>query len=206
MSSRHPKISAMKQVQSDYSYLESSRRYCSPESAGFIRRELRDKPLRAVHLLGSGDYHYVSLFRAESIRQDFYLILLDNHSDDQQEAFCDELLSCGGWVRRVRELPHCKGDVWIRTISDEGKLSGIPEGADVFLSIDLDVLSPEWADTDWDQGDMSLGELLEELGKILSRFHILGVDICGRSAAGYPEDSPLNEAARLSLMQIFARL
>ena len=76
----------------------------------------------------------------------------------------------------------------------------------MFLSIDLDVLSPEWADTDWDQGEMSLGELLEELGKILSRFHILGVDICGRSAAGDPEDSPLNEAARLSLMQIFARL
>ena len=157
-------------------------------------------------MLGSGDYHYVSLFRAESFRQDFYLILFDNHSDDQGEAFGEELLSCGGWVRRVRDLEHCKGDVWIRTLRDACKLDSLPEGAAVFLSIDLDVLSPLWADTDWDQGEMSLSELLSEVQGIASRFRLLGADICGRSPSSLEEDSPLNEKARESLMQIFDRL
>ena len=200
------KSGAVKAVQSDYSFIESSRRYCAPESADRIRQDLRGKPREAVHMLGSGDYHYVSLFRAESFRQDFYLSLFDNHSDDQAEAFCEELLSCGGWVRRVRSLDRCKGDVWIRTVRDAGRLDSIPDASAVFLSIDLDVLSPLWADTDWDQGEMSLSELLSEVQGIASRFRLLGADICGRSPSSLEEDSPLNEKARESLMQIFDRL
>lgn len=49
----------------------------------------------------------------------------------------------------------------------------------VYLSIDKDVLSQEYARTNWDQGEMELSTLEEILQWIKSRNRIIGVDICG---------------------------
>ena len=74
----------MEVVESVFSYLEGTNCYCCDESAAIIREKVSQLPLDAVHLIGTGDYHYVSLFYLERISHPFRLVLFDNHPDDQK--------------------------------------------------------------------------------------------------------------------------
>jgi hypothetical protein len=141
-----------------------------------------DDPL-LPHYLGSGDYHYVSYLRMKQLQESFALILLDHHPDDQPGAFDEGMLSCGNWVATARrELSLLRCDVWIRGFSDLSAalttLSAFPQ-LPLFLSIDLDVLSPAEFRTDWDQGEMLFSQLKEVLQTLCRGRRILGVDICG---------------------------
>ena len=146
----------------DFTSLEETRCYCSARSAELIRKALAPYGPGGVHWLDSGDYHYVSLFIQELITEPYSLVLFDNHPDDQAGAFGQELLSCGSWVSEVRRLPNWR------------------ESAEkVYISIDKDVLSPDYARTDWDQGTMTLDELFASIRDISLKHKIIGVDVCG---------------------------
>lgn len=195
----------MDTLNADFSHLESTCLYCSEESAEQIRTALSEVPLRCVHLLGTGDYHYLSLFTLEQIQEDFCLVLFDNHSDDQQTAFGGDLLSCGSWVLHARNLPHLKQDIWIQQESDISKLLDVDYP--VYLSIDLDVLSREYARTDWDQGQMTIPALMTGIKMIGT--DILGVDICGGIAEEQnpsADDQQINQSAYDVLTNYFSKL
>ncbi len=49
----------------------------------------------------------------------------------------------------------------------------------LYVTVDLDVLSKEHLDTDWDQGDMHLNFLLRFLEGLGEKRKIIGADICG---------------------------
>ncbi len=173
----------------DVSDIDGTYCYCSESSAAQIRQRISALPLRAVHLLGTGDYHYLSLFFLERITEEFALVLFDNHPDDQSGAFDEGLLSCGSWVRSAREsLQKMKAD--FRNATDI-----VPGDIPIYLSIDLDVLDPRFAHTDWDQGDYTLDRLKNEVIEALSGHKLIGVDICG--GLKDPEDAgnELNKAA-----------
>ena len=163
------------QIDSDFSRIEGTSCYCSDEAAGQIRQAVAALPLHAVHLLGSGDCHYVSLFWLERIAGPFSLVLLDNHPDDQCTAFGGDILSCGSWVAEARKLPSCKETIWIRDVAD----FKLPTEQSVYLSIDLDVLSRAFACTNWDQGTMSLPQLCGIIKRLREERSIIGADICG---------------------------
>ena len=146
----------------DFTSLEETRCYCSPRSADIIRAALAPYGPGGVHWLDSGDYHYVSLFIQEMIEEPYSLVLFDNHPDDQAGAFGQELLSCGSWVSHVRRLPSWREDV-----------------GSVYISIDKDVLSREYARTDWNQGSMTLDELFAAIKDISLKHKIIGIDVCG---------------------------
>lgn len=146
----------------DFTSLEETRCYCSQASADIIRAALEPYGPGGIHWLDSGDYHYVSLFIQEMIREPYSLVLFDNHSDDQAGAFGDNLLSCGSWVTEAHRLPN-----WRQSAEA------------VYISIDKDVLSREYARTDWDQGDMTLDQLFASIKDISLRHRIIGVDVCG---------------------------
>lgn len=227
-------------IKFDFSYLESTSCYCSEESSILIRKEIENTPLSAVHYIGTGDYHYISLFYLEQISEDFILVLIDNHPDDQTGAFDADLLSCGSWVLKARQLEHCRGDVWInsssqtfseiassvlrpprndRKVHNDEKLNNTVIASElqatawqergnlgIYLSIDLDVLSPEFAHTDWNQGTMTLPQLIEIIEGLKSNYHIIGVDICGgisESKGGTQEDKDLNERAISLISKLF---
>lgn len=182
-------------ISSDYSELEGTCCYCSAESAARIREDISALPLEAIHMIGTGDYHYISLFWAERIDEPFGLVLYDNHPDDQPCAFGGDVLSCGSWVADVRALPCCRADARIR---DAAAAADFDAGLPVYISIDLDVLAPEYARTDWDQGSMTLDGLCASLAAIRGSRRIIGVDICGgitRSQGGTDADFELNAAA-----------
>ena len=166
--------------------LEGSSLYCSEEAAARLRSCLGSIPLRSVHLLGSGDRHYLTLFFLERIAEPFQLILFDNHPDDQPGAFGENLLSCGNWVLRARALPFCRGAVWV-----DGKGALHRRGEDgaenlpSYISVDLDILDKRFARTNWDQGEMTLDDLLGRLHALREERPVLGVDICGAPDCGH---------------------
>ena len=178
-------------VKSRFADIPGSCRYCSEEAAETIRKELEKSPRGAIHLLGSGDYHYVCLFLLERLKTPFTLVLFDNHPDDQGGAFGEELLSCGGWVARARDLPLCREVLW--------NPEETPQGRNVYLSVDLDVLSEEHATTNWNQGEMSLEDLLGRIRAIKENNRMEGVDICG----AIPEDPDINAAVTGKIIEVF---
>ena len=145
--------------------------YCDPEAEAALRSAIAPLPLSGVHWIDTGDYHYLSKLWMERVREPFVLALFDNHPDDQATAF-GSLLSCGSWVQAARDgLPLMKADYL--------NPDDIPGELPVYLSIDLDVLSPEYARTDWDQGTLSTAGLIAAVDAIAAGHRILGVDICG---------------------------
>lgn len=68
--------------------------YCDDEAAAELAWRLAPHPLRAVHFLDSGNYHYLTKLWTDRIDRPFDLVLFDRHTDMQPPAFGD-LLSCG---------------------------------------------------------------------------------------------------------------
>lgn len=226
----------MQVIQSDFSTLEGTNCYCSEESAARIRQAISGLPLSAVHMIGTGDYHYISLFWLERIREPFSLVLFDNHPDDQPSAFSPDTLSCGSWVAEARKLPCCIGTYWLtsqterqtgKSVAARGLVNGgtagkagggmsatkiFPDclavcfGQPIYISIDLDVLSREYARTDWDQGTMSLDELTGAILELKKSARIIGVDICGgltTQKGASPEDLAINAGTEKALISLF---
>ena len=179
----------MQRIIADFSAFEGTNCYCSAESAERIRQAIADLPLQAFHCIGTGDYHYQTLFWLERIAEPFSLVLFDHHPDDQPGAFGEELLSCGAWVAYARRLPLLQADCWIRDRADFPALDKLPD-LPVYVSVDLDVLSQDYARTDWDQGTMTQERLFSLLESIFRATSVLGVDICGEltGAKGGRED------------------
>ena len=176
----------------DFLGLEETRCYCSRHSADIIRAALAPYGPGGIHWLDSGDYHYVSLLIQEMIAEPYSLVLFDNHPDDQAGAFGQELLSCGSWVSEARRLPN-----WRK------------EADNVYISIDKDVLSRDYARTDWDQGNMTLDELFASIKDISLKYRIIGADICGEptlSESTCSEDVSINSKTNRLIQEFLLNL
>lgn len=186
----------------DLSRLPQTRCYCSPESADIIREATSKMDLHGIHLLGSGDFHYQTLFWLERIQEPFSLILIDNHPDDQTDAFGGELLSCGNWVLHARKLPMLHDVLWVREEKD-ARDAWMPEGP-LYLSVDIDVLDRKYAVTNWDQGEMSLDALCRVVKAVRASGRLIGADICGGISfgqGGSRRDELLNEACYSAVLR-----
>ena len=192
--------------------------YCDPGAEVEITRRLGTNASERVRWIDSGDYHYVSKILAAGEALPFTLVLIDNHPDDQAPAF-GGVLSCGSWVRDLREACPMLEEVWtlgpdhrIRNASgsvdrelEEGidDLLAALEGKRVYLSIDKDVLDRAWARTDWSQGTYSLDTLKGWLERLL-RLDVVAVDLCGEiapSKGATPEDLRVNLETNIELQE-----
>ncbi len=194
----------------DLSKMSGVNCYCSDEAAAHLRERAAAAGYKGIHLFGSGNYHYVSLFFLELIKEDFSLLLIDRHPDMEKGAFeegDDLILSCGNWVRIAqKKLPYLKKvycfgtdeGLFFDTLRDDPSLKDfaflikepdeIEKGLPLYLSIDKDALSTDVCLTDWDQGDMSLSSLSSFL-KAAGRVHrLLGADICGNTMRPVSDD------------------
>ena len=83
--------------------------YCTDEAAAEIRRRIAETHARGIHFLDSGNYHYLTKFWIEKIREPFELIVFDRHSDMQPSALLP-LTSCGNWLlEALEEQPLLRG-------------------------------------------------------------------------------------------------
>ena len=190
------------------SEIEECVRYCSAH----VEKQLKDKinrfDISGIHFIDSGDYHYMTKFITDRIKEPFSLVMIDHHTD-MQKPIVKGLTSCGNWAWCVlEENPHLVQLVLIgqeqrfideldlsnsrnrekvltiseKEISDEhakDKFMKIKRDAPVYLSIDKDVLSGKEAITNWDQGNMSVDCLKSLIRFFLVRWNVIGVDLCG---------------------------
>jgi arginase family enzyme len=188
----------------DFRGLRQTSLYCSLASFQAIRRTM---PARSgVTLLGSGNYHYVTLALLARLPRPFTLILVDHHTDGGASVV-PAMLSCGSWVRYAfSHLPQLARVVMIGpsvgatehlATSIRKKIVSVPALSattptellaeirtdDVYLSIDKDVLAPSVVRTNWDQGNLTLDSLLPFLDEFVRLQDLRGADICGELPA-----------------------
>ena len=168
--------------------------YCDAAAEAEIRRSLAPVADAGIRWIDSGDYHYVTKILAGFQQEPFVLVLIDNHPDDQEPAF-GGVLSCGSWVKALRESQPMLKAVW--TLGPDHRIRGAEvdreldediddllkalEGQRVYLSIDKDVLRWEESRTDWSQGSYSLETLVGWLRKLLT-MNVVAIDLCGELA------------------------
>ena len=210
--------------------------YCSDDAQEEIRKRIQEYRYEGIHFLDSGNNHYLSKFWLEKIQEPFSLVVFDHHTDMQESAFFG-MLSCGSWIKAVletnpyvkevcvvgppkqavkqcesklvskvvfvtqEELQEKKLETW-KTFLENGK--NLP----VYISIDKDVLSPEDARTNWDQGDMRLETLEQMTEHIVKVRSVLGGDICGENPQDTSkmignEECHINNKTNLKLLHLF---
>lgn len=210
----------------DLTALEGTNCYCSADAGQQLSEVAASVPLRAVHFIDSGDYHYVSRFFLEGIGEPFALLLLDRHPDMQEPAF-GGVLSCGSWVRDALDsLPNLRQVVMAgiepalesetegygpgRVLIARGAQLPVPDPSlPVYVSFDKDCLSRDFARTNWDQGAMTLDEAEALLRPVLRGRRLLGVDICGElteEKGGTTSDMEMNLRTDLHLLSFFAEM
>ena len=176
----------------DFRELEGTRCYCDPAAEEEIVRRLA--PFRygaekwrefPIHFIDTGEYHYVSKFFVDAIDVPFTLLVFDNHTDMQEPAFGEGLLSCGSWLAEVMRSSKAlqnillagpdgritlykrvsDGKGFAQSSCDELSVEGIKNICDktsidnLYISIDKDVMSPKDYYTNWSQGGLGLEEL-----------------------------------------------
>lgn len=72
---------------------------------------------------------------------------------------------------------HSIDDLGIEQITKKA-INRIDTGS-VYITVDLDVLTENYATTDWKNGNMNLNDLLYSIQKIKEKKDIIGLDICG---------------------------
>jgi len=195
----------------DLSGLEGTTCYCDDAARDSILSALPED-LPRVRWMDSGDYHYLSHLLALRETEPFHLVLLDNHRDDLEPSF-GGVLSCGGWVAAMRRENPMLRDVL--TVGPEGCPRDIPEGwledrrgERVYLSLDKDILSPDYARTDWSQGTFTLEEVKAMLSRLMDGTVAVGaVDICGElsgSKGGGLQDYAVNLRTNIELMDFIS--
>ena len=178
--------------------LTGTRCYLDEEAKATLLSRMANLPVHGLHFIDSGNYHYLSLLWLTGIAQDFALVLFDHHPDNQPPGFGD-ITSCGGWVLEATEtLPHLKA-VYTYGVGSELPIGSIPTDLPIYISIDKDILAPAYSSTDWDQGDMTLEELLSMLGALLTLHQIIGIDICGDASTDPEANACLNNQINLTI-------
>lgn len=79
----------------------------------------------------------------------------------------------------------------------------------VYVSIDLDVLTKDYARTDWDQGSMTLTQMESVLKSVARKHEILGMDICGgltRKKGASDDDLELNLKTGIALSSVIENI
>lgn len=174
----------------DLRQLEGTSCYCDKEAEAAIEEAFKALPLRALHWIDGGDFHYLSELWMRKLKESAKLLLIDNHPDDQEPSFGGDILSCGGWVAHAKRT-----NPMIRDTSDL-----------LYVSIDLDWLSTDYARTNWNQGTASIRDLTDLLDRELAGKRIAGVDICGgisSAQGGKAEDFAINRRTRSILLDYF---
>ena len=183
--------------------------YCDPEAEAELRRRIAASGSHFIKWIDSGDFHYLTRLTTSGIARPYCLVLFDHHPD-MQPAALGGILSCGGWLRTLLEedewlfkaiiiginpqlVEETEGfgpRVEVFTENDLDSELLWPIGLPAYISIDKDVLSREFARTDWDQGTMTQERLFSLLKSIFRATSVLGVDICGEltGAKGGRED------------------
>lgn len=112
--------------------------YCDDDAVVAIRGQIADAGIQnaeGIHFIDGGNYHYMSKIWTDMVQEPFSLVVFDHHPDMQEPRF-GNILSCGGWVKKVAEENKFVDNIVIigvsehltREISTHNKVSYLREG------------------------------------------------------------------------------
>ena len=87
----------------DLSGISGTDCYCDDEAVQAINAELNKaghNDASGIHFIDNGNYHYMSKIWTDMVQEPFSLVVFDHHPDMQEPRFGD-ILSCGGWIKKV---------------------------------------------------------------------------------------------------------
>lgn len=94
--------------------------YCDDEAVTAIRKCIADAGIthaRGIHFFDNGNYHYMSKIWTDMVQEPFSLVVFDHHPDMQEPRF-GNILSCGGWVKKVLDENQFINNVVIIGVAD----------------------------------------------------------------------------------------
>lgn len=163
-----------------------------------------------VVLGGNGNYHHLTYGLCANIARPFGYIHIDRHSDFGDKDF--KYISMGGFVdylltstrAQAGLLIGCDSRTEVPTISYthlskledrlDQELNKFPQN--VYVSVDLDVLTPVEFHSGYETGQMTVKQLFDALDTISKQKKIIGGDVFGYAGN---DESSLNTAIRCIL-------
>lgn len=245
----------------DCSDIEETDMYCSKEAYKRIWEKIKPYGIQGIHYIDSGNYHYITKIMTDHIDEPFGLVMYDHHTDMQipmvpemmscgdwagqalsQNKNLRQLVIVGPPEKDIDQTLESyngsqSGRLLIFSAEDlhggllEDKLKLIRTDLPLYISIDKDVLGTEDCETNWSQGNMSIGGLERLLGVFLGgqgeernsdacrnderyagdirHSRILGVDICGEIQTDIPvpeylEAEEKNEKVNIELFRFIS--
>ena len=245
----------------DCSDIEETDMYCSKEANKRIWEKIKPYGIQGIHYIDSGNYHYITKIITDHIDEPFGLVMYDHHTDMQipmvpgmmscgdwagqalsQNKNLRQLVMVGPPEKDIDQTLEShngsqSGRLLIFSAEDlhggllENKLKLIRTDLPLYISIDKDVLGTEDCETNWSQGNMSIGGLERLLGVFLGgqgeernsdaccnderyagdirHSRILGVDICGEIQTDIPvpeylEAEEKNEKVNIELFRFIS--
>ena len=94
--------------------------YCDDEAVTAIRKQIASagiKDASGIHFFDNGNYHYMSKIWTDMVQEPFSLVVFDHHPDMQAPRF-GNILSCGGWVKKVLDKNQFINNVVIIGVAD----------------------------------------------------------------------------------------
>jgi len=229
-----PELLAAPHERVDLRHLTGKKACAAPETLSALAAALR--PCQHIPLCywGAGEYHYITLLRLRALQQPVTLLLFDHHHDAAPTQ--PGVVTCGDWVRHALALPWVWRVVWvggrrpelqlylphprILRVTEPGPPAPFGEWADraiptadIYISIDKDVLAPDDGATTWDAGDLTLAELLSWLQALAGHRRIVGADVGGEWSLSPAQVVPgpkdrrairRNERANIAIREVLA--
>lgn len=94
--------------------------YCDDEAVEAIRKQIASAGITdagGIHFFDNGNYHYMSKIWTDMVQEPFSLVVFDHHPDMQAPRF-GNILSCGGWVKKVLDENQFINNVVIIGVAD----------------------------------------------------------------------------------------
>ena len=245
----------------DCSDIQETDMYCSKNAYEKIWGRIEPYGIQGIHYIDSGNYHYISKIITDHIDEPFGLVMYDHHTDMQMPMvpemmscgdWAGQALSQNKNLRQLVIVGPPESDIEQTLGSYSGSQSGrlltfsaedlhgdllenklklIRTDLPLYISIDKDVLGPEYTETNWSQGDMSIDGLERLLSVFLGgqgeeknsdacrndernagdirHSRILGIDICGEIQTDIPvpeylEAEEKNEKVNIELFRFIS--
>lgn len=245
----------------DCSDIQETDMYCSKNAYEKIWGRIEPYGIQGIHYIDSGNYHYISKIITDHIDEPFGLVMYDHHTDMQMPMvpemmscgdWAGQALSQNKNLRQLVIVGPPESDIEQTLESYSGSQSGrlltfsaedlhgdllenklklIRTDLPLYISIDKDVLGPEYSETNWSQGDMSIDGLERLLSVFLGgqgeeknsdacrndernagdirHSRILGIDICGEIQTDIPvpeylEAEEKNEKVNIELFRFIS--
>ena len=245
----------------DCSDIQETDMYCSKNAYEKIWGRIEPYGIQGIHYIDSGNYHYISKIITDHIDEPFGLVMYDHHTDMQMPMvpemmscgdWAGQALSQNKNLRQLVIVGPPESDIEQTLESYSGSQSGrlltfsaedlhgdllenklklIRTDLPLYISIDKDVLGPEYTETNWSQGDMSIDGLERLLSVFLGgqgeeknsdacrndernagdirHSRILGIDICGETQTDIPvpeylEAEEKNEKVNIELFRFIS--